>query len=429
MTVMSIPLRTPVAVALIAGGILIGACTQDTPRILAVPTELDMGDLISVQIQGLPRGEQVDLVCELEEGGQRWRSQATFAVSADGTVDPSRQAPLAGDWEGVDPLGAFWSMASTGEVEDQDPPSVDLVLRAVRGKDVLARTKVKIWRRRPGVTEESVTASGMVASFFTPATNGRSPAVILVGGSGGGIGWQRGMARSLANHGYAALALAYFDAGDLPESLDEIPLEYFGRAIEWLRGRPEVDPGRVAVAGISKGGELALLLGATFDELRAVVAFVPSSVVWQGIAPGWPLRSSWTFGGEGLPFVPYDMNLSGSDLLDLYRGSLQDQDAVRAAVLRVERTVGAVLLFSGGEDSIWPSTLMCEQVVGRLKEHGFEHPFEHIAYSQAGHTIASSSFFATSRTIRNGGSAQSNAYAIHDAWSRTLAFLVEHLRP
>jgi dienelactone hydrolase len=62
------------------------------------------------------------------------------------------------------------------------------------------------------------------------------------------------------------------------------PLEYFERAIEWLKSQPEVDTNCIAVVGNSKGGELALLLGVTYPEdVRAIIGYAPSAVVWQGI--------------------------------------------------------------------------------------------------------------------------------------------------
>ncbi len=74
------------------------------------------------------------------------------------------------------------------------------------------------------------------------------------------------------------LALAYFGLENLPPELYEIPLEYLETAIRWMSNQPTVNADRLAVVGGSRGGELALLLGATFPKLRAVVACVPSGV-------------------------------------------------------------------------------------------------------------------------------------------------------
>ena len=60
----------------------------------------------------------------------------------------------------------------------------------------------------------------------------------------------------------------------------------------------------IAVMGGSRGGEVALLLGSMFPDVKAVVAYSPSHVVWGG----WPIsdedrkkqtnRPAWTYKGK-----------------------------------------------------------------------------------------------------------------------------------
>ena len=121
-----------------------------------------------------------------------------------------------------------------------------------------------------------------------------------------------------------------------------------------------MDPSRLAVMGASRGGELALLLGATFPMLRAVVAYAPSHVVWSEIAFGFRRRrSSWSHKGRPLPFV--DMQLPmGSAMAARVLDSNPD------AVIPVERINGAVLAVSGMEDTLWPSSFMADRVMDRL---------------------------------------------------------------
>ena len=129
-----------------------------------------------------------------------------------------------------------------------------------------------------GVVRQPVREGGLVGTLFLPPTEGPCPAVLALGGAGGGL--SEGAAESFASEGFAALALAYFGLDGLPRELVEIPLEYFEGAIAWLKRHPEVNAGRVAVVGNSKGGELALLLGATFPrDVGAVVGYAPSAVV------------------------------------------------------------------------------------------------------------------------------------------------------
>src|SRR4029450_9175270 len=90
----------------------------------------------------------------------------------------------------------------------------------------------------------------------------------------------------------------------LPTDLSQIPLEYFNQAIQWLQVHPAVDGDRLGVFGSSRGGEAALVIGASFPAIKAVVANVPSHVVWQGANADLSKKTaSWTLGGVGLPFV------------------------------------------------------------------------------------------------------------------------------
>jgi len=97
--------------------------------------------------------------------------------------------------------------------------------------------------------------------------------VITIGGSGGAIFTMPALL--LASDGVATLALAYFGVEHLPHELKRIPLEYFRRAITWLANSRDICPGAIGIAGGSRGGELALQLGATYPEIKAVVGWAP----------------------------------------------------------------------------------------------------------------------------------------------------------
>ena len=222
-----------------------------------------------------------------------------------------------------------------------------------------------------------------MGTLFSPASSGPRPAAVVLGGSEGGL-LGEGVAATLARRGYAALA--YFGTRSLPSELVEIPLEYFAGALRWLRSRPETDGDRVALMGGSKGGELALLLGGTYPEdIRAVVGYVPSAVVYQGVSVDpWyyvrGVRSSWTYRGDPVPFVdaspgPFDsvrwttLPLPAWPFFGVwptpnypvafkraYERPLEGNGrALAAAAIPVEKIGGPVLLVSGTDDQIWPA--------------------------------------------------------------------------
>jgi dienelactone hydrolase len=206
------------------------------------------------------------------------------------------------------------------------------------------------------------------------------------------------------------MALAYFNAPGLPRELKNIPLEYFAQALRRLRARPNVDPRRVVVIGVSRGGEAALLIGATYPGLvHGVAALVPSNVV----NPSTDGRSAaWTLRGRPVPHIrPVDFG---------------DPDPVRTpeAVIRVERIAGPVLTASGGVDALWPSYDYAEAVHQRLAAHHFAHPHPDLGFENAGHGVGAAVPYQPTATIRDfGGSAAADEAAKAALWPRILTFM------
>lgn len=221
------------------------------------------------------------------------------------------------------------------------------------------------------------------------------------------------------------MALAYFGVSGLPPALERIPLEYVERALKYLRAQPDVDTARIGMGGVSKGGELTLLFASMRPEIHAVAAFVPSGVVFQSIADGYPRTSSWTYHGRDVPFVPYGAVDRPANIAEIYRAGLEQasRETLEAATISVERINGPLLLLSGRADTLWPSTMLCEMVVERLLGHAFPHPFEHVAYADAGHLISSIRDDAT----RRGGTVDGNARAQRDGRRRFLEFFERYL--
>ena len=297
--------------------------------------------------------------------------------------------------------------------------------------------------RRP-VKEE-----GLVGTLFCPSAPGPHPAVIALGGGGGGL--REGGVEALSSEGYAALTLAYFGVEGLPRELVEIPLEYFGRAIEWLKSQPEVDADRIAIVGNSKGGELALLLGATYPEdIRAIIGYASSGVVWQGITfdrevyYGGP-RSPWALGGEAVPFARFARPLLAEmvRMVGFYLGrhpvvgrvfyerALDNETAIAVAQIAVEKINGPVLLISGTDDQMWPSTRLSEMAIQRLMAHDHPFPYEHLRYEGAGHMITlpnSEPPPSWSSRYEVGGTQEANDFANADSWTKVLGFLGKHLK-
>ncbi len=254
-------------------------------------------------------------------------------------------------------------------------------------------------RAPKGTTVTSMSVNGLDGDFFRRASKKPQKALILLGGSEGGKSWndQTEFIEELVEQGFCVLSLSYFGTGNLPRDLRGIPLEYFSKAFLWLsKQEGVVVPNDYAVMGVSRGAELALLLGSRYSDVSAVIAIAPSSVVFPGPPTGTldALRSqhsAWSFNGQELKFVP--MPYSWTTLRGLITGkrtrmfekALRNSGRVKEAAIPVERIHGPILLASFTRDQIWPSTLMSEQIVQRLRENQFRFHFEHAAYD-AGHS-------------------------------------------
>jgi dienelactone hydrolase len=216
---------------------------------------------------------------------------------------------------------------------------------------------------------------------------------------------------SLANHWFAALALAYFRADRLPSHLVEIPLEYFERAVRWIKQRDDIASDRLGLLGVSRGSELAMLLATRMPDVRAVVAYAPMNAVSYGIPPGprpWeqPRRATWTYGGALIPF---------------YAGTLPPPED-DPAVIPVEQIRGPVLLIAGASDRLAPSAAMGEAVIRRLRNHGHRYRDTLVTYADAGHSVAFPYIPVTPR-LSLGGTAPGMARADRDSWQVVLQFL------
>ncbi|HEU5345583.1 MAG TPA: acyl-CoA thioester hydrolase/BAAT C-terminal domain-containing protein [Ktedonobacterales bacterium] len=419
-----------------------------SPTIAIGPTPALSDEMVHVRLTGFMPGQRVTLRAGMrDDAGQRWRSWATFRANETGAVDVALTAPGEGAYSGIDGMGWLWSMEPDADPDadsDDGPPAAFArtttnplkVTFSVETDGLRITTNHQYLGMAPGARRVEVRERGLVGTLFLPPGKGPRPGVIVLGGSSGSA--REPLAALLAAHGYAALALAYFGAEGLPPKLASIPLEYFETALDWMAAQDTVQGERCALIGFSRGAELALLLGATFERVAAVVAYAPSSVLWGAVGESGP---AWTYRGEPLPLAPdrvppeLDAALSAREPLSVapwYRYILEDEAALEPAIIPVERIMGPVLLISGEDDQMWPSTLMAERVMRRLAAHNFQWPYRHLSYPDAGHLIGPPWRPTTVNTRRHptvgvtfayGGTPRGMAHADANSWEHVLALL------
>lgn len=448
-------------------------------------------------VRGATPGAQVTLTARTARaGGVVWHAQATFVADADGTVDVSRNAPVSGSYQGVSAMGLVWSqvpedgksrdvfpqpviaplvttvvaqevdvdgaasMGSThatsasGEAAqhaDGSPPaSAASTADAQSAQAQTSRHSSVSFTQRlaaEGVTRRDVREDGLVGTLYLPPGDGPHPAVMILNGSGGGINEPR--AALYASHGYAAFALGYFKGPGLPDYISNTPLEYFKQGMDWLRRTMRPAHDFVALSGQSRGGELVLLLGATFPEaVSAVIGYVPSALIHSAQNACDPAIGregpTWLLDGKPLPHIwennrtaswaPFDEGPPPHRHARAMLTALDDANAVERARIPVEKILGPVMLLSAEDDGSWPSSLYSRMVTERLAAHAHPHVVKHLDFDRAGHAIVFP-FAPTTQLVyahpvsgkisTGGGEPDANAIADERSWAAVQAFLAQ----
>ena len=276
---------------------------------------------------------------------------------------------------------------------------------------------------------------------------GPRPVVVILHGADGGTEAGDRFGPILARMGYAAVGLPYYSADwgeygppkalpELPGSFIDIRVDQLAELRTALAGMEGIDVERFGLFGASKGAEFALIAASRYDWIDSVVAYAPTDVVWEG----WGLemveaegtRSSFSFEGQPLPFVPYRGFVEGllagpaADLRAIHEnGRVDHPEAVAAARIPVEAYRGDLLLIAGEKDAQWNSALAVRRIVADRTAAGLA--TEAAVYPEAGHDLVGDG--GPRQAARSGGTPEANAGARQDAWPKVQAFLARTLRP
>jgi dienelactone hydrolase len=381
--------------------------TPVVPMLFIQPSEAFIDEPVSIRLSGFGPDQEVTIKAttvgtafpDLIDTGIVRESEATFKTDANGEVDLEKQAPLSGSYKDVDGMGLFWSMSENpakAHAASSDPAPTLLnaaqyhykMTAEVGGKEVAEATVIQDMGSA-SVVATDVSENGVLGQFYRPAGDGPFPAVITLGGSAGGL--PRRLPIVLAAHGIAVLSLAYFnytspvDNTSLPNSFYMIPVEYFGRAIDWLHSQQGIDPKRIGIIGTSVGGTVALQVATIYPQVKTVIAI-------------------------GSPTIIEDRELS-------YQGQVLPRD------IAIEKINGSILLISGDQDSQLDSVKFGEAAVDRLKKNNFSFPYRHMINSGAGHLISFPYAQRATEIEEGGGSPQANAQAAAAIWPVFLEYL------
>jgi dienelactone hydrolase len=442
-------MRKTIAALLCSGLILVyfTGCNLNKPKETSIEISSQKavyGTPFSIKVSNLAPGDQVDIeTVSSDARGAIWKAGAVFKADRRGEVDLEKDAPISGDYKGSDALGLFWSMKPEGKDQnellfsyDRDKPLiVDVSVTDASGA-VMSAVIERYYEdplKKLAVTE--LNDNGLKGSLYSPTADKKYPGIILLSGSGGGdVKW---LAKAMASDGFSVLTLPYFNYTDLPDNLINIPLEYFEKAVRWMKSQSVVKEGNIGLVGGSRGGELVLQLGSMFDEFDAIVAWSPAAHLWQG-EDYMALVPSWTYDGEALPYL--GCNFSEEEMQRFMRGEItsfveyfknclnnSDPAMVEKASIPVERIRANLFFLAGTDDATWPSSDYVDMMLARLDEKDFKYEARYICAQGAGHMVFLPDLITGYYRNYNGGTPEKELPYSQEAWREALHFLHKYL--
>ncbi|XP_070233662.1 peroxisomal succinyl-coenzyme A thioesterase-like isoform X1 [Bos mutus] len=394
---------------------------------------------VRIAVRGLAPGQPVTLRASLrDEKGALFRAHARYCADATGLLDLERAPALGGSFAGLEPMGLFWALEPEKPFwrflkrDVQTPFVVELEVldgheskaqrllgRAVHERDFLA----------PGVRREPVRAGRVRATLFLPPGSGPFPGIIDIFGIGGGLLEYR--ASLLAGHGFATLALAYYDFDDLPKKFDMIHLEYFEEALCYMLQHSQIKGTRIGLLGISLGADICLSMASFLKNISATVSINGSGFSGHRVIH---------YKDSNIPPLGHDLRrvkVAFSGLLDIVdvRNDIIG-GCENPCMIPIEKAQGPILFIVGQDDHNWRSELYAQIASERLQAHGKEKP-QIISYPGTGHYIEPPYFPMCPASLHKlldkpvmwGGEPRAHSKAQVDAWKEILTFFTKHLGP
>ncbi|XP_006884759.1 PREDICTED: acyl-coenzyme A thioesterase 4-like [Elephantulus edwardii] len=392
---------------------------------------------VRIVVRGLASEQPVTLRASLrDEKGALFRAHARYCADRGGELDLTRTPALGGSFAGLEPMGLIWALEPEKPFwrflkrDVQTPYEVEL--EVLEGHDpepqrALGRAVLERHFLPPGVRRKPVRAGRVRATLFLPPGPGPFPGIIDIFGVGGGLFEYR--ASLLAGHGFATLALAYYDYEDLPKTYDTVHVGYFEEALNFMLQHPQVKGPGIGLLGISLEANICLFMASFLKNVSATVSINGSLFC---------MNSTIQYKETVIPPLGHDLRrikVTFSGILDIVdiRNTIIG-GCEHPSMLPIEKAQGPILFIVGQDDHNWRSESFAQLATERLQTHGKEKP-QIISYPGTGHYIEPPYFPMCPASLHRlldkpvlwGGEARAHGKAQVDAWKQILTFFYQHL--
>ncbi len=234
----------------------------------------------------------------------------------------------------------------------------------------------------------TIDLNGVHSKLIANSKNSDHPLVIVVPGSGGSYIPDKYLF-GLVQNGYDVLSIAYVGKKNLPKEIELVPLEYLKKILVWAKDK---FPNRkMVLLGISKGAEYALTFASHYNLVDAIICYSPSAFVLPnhvGVSKNEVQKSSWSLNGNEIPFAQLNSfnDKAGMITYKKYIDPIfDDAEQLNTSRIHVENIKCDVLLLTGEDDLVWPSTRMASLMQSNIEKSNLSINIKHVSYKNCGH--------------------------------------------
>ena len=239
-----------------------------------------------------------------------------------------------------------------------------------------------------GISINEIDSNEIYSKLISNSKNLERPIVVVVPGSGGSYMPDEHLF-GLVQGGYDVLSIAYVGKQGLPKKIEHIPLEYLEKIL--LVTKERFPDRKIVLLGISKGAEYVLTFASKFNLADGIICYSPSSFILPNhvdLKKNEIQKSSWTLNGKEIPFAKL-ADFSDEAGMVTYKKYItpifNDIEKLNKSRIKVENIKCDLLLLSGENDMVWPSTKMANLIQSKISESSSSINVTHKSYKDCGH--------------------------------------------